>query len=138
MSADVPITYSQEPELSAEDFQAILNSSTLGNARPAEDLARLDKMLRNADIVVTARDGGKLVGVSRAITDFAFCCYLSDLGVDVAYQHQGIGKCLIAETHKAAGPGCRLFLIAAPEAETYYPKIGMDHEPRCFSLPREG
>lgn len=27
----------------------------------------------------------------RPVTDFSFCCYLSDLAVDAAYQSQGIG-----------------------------------------------
>ena len=31
------------------------------------------------------------MGVSRAITDFAYCTYLSDLAVDESYQKQGIG-----------------------------------------------
>ena len=39
-------------------------------------------MLEHADIIVTARVTGQLVGVSRAVTDFAFCTYLSDLAVD--------------------------------------------------------
>ncbi len=99
----VRIDYVLEPNLSAEEFQAILIASTLAERRPAQDLQRLDRMLRQADLIATARDGGKLVGISRAITDFSYCCYLSDLAVDVAYQRRGIGKRLIHETHQAAG-----------------------------------
>src|SRR5579862_8082723 len=119
------IVYACEPDLSALEFRDVLIASTLGARRPVDDLARLERMLRNATIVVTARDGARLVGVSRAITDFAYCCYLSDLAVDVAYQRQGIGKRLIEETRKRAGEGCTLVLISAPAAEGYYPKIGM-------------
>jgi hypothetical protein len=85
----MPITYATEPGLTAEEFRAILVASTLAERRPADDLARLDRMLRAADIIVTARDGARLVGVARAITDFSYCCYLSDLAVDAAYQRQG-------------------------------------------------
>ena len=99
----MPILYSLEPDLTADEFRAVLLSSTLAERRPAGDLPRLGKMLREADIVVTARDEGHLVGISRAITDFSYCCYLSDLAVDVQYQRQGIGKQLITETHQAAG-----------------------------------
>lgn len=134
----MPIEYAVEPSLSAEDFRAILQVSTLAERRPADDLARLDKMLRQADLIVTARDAGRLVGLSRAITDFSYCCYLSDLAVDRDYQHQGIGKRLIEETHRAAGYDTTLILIAAPAAEGYYPKIGMKHVPSCWSLPRSG
>jgi predicted N-acetyltransferase YhbS len=93
-------------------------------------------MLRHADIIVTARDGERLVGISRAITDFAYCCYLSDLAVDIAYQHQGIGKRLIAETRTRAGECVTLTLVSAPAAETYYPKIGMKRHASCWAIPR--
>lgn len=130
------IQISLEPNLTAEEFRNILVSSTLAERRPAEDLARLEKMLRSADVIVTARENGKLIGVSRAITDFSYCCYLSDLAVDAAHQRQGIGKQLIEETHRAAGAGTTLILLAAPAAESYYPRIGMKHMPSCWAIPR--
>lgn len=135
MKPENPITYQNEPDLTAEEFRDVLNASTLGERRPADDLPRLDKMLRNADIVMTARDGNKLVGISRAITDYAYCCYLSDLAVDAAYQKQGIGKRLIEETHKIASPQTTLVLTSAPKAVNYYPKIGMGTLP-CFVFMR--
>jgi predicted N-acetyltransferase YhbS len=76
------------------------------------------------------------VGVSRAVTDYAYCCYLSDLAVDAAYQRRGIGKRLIDETHARAGKETTLILVAAPKAETYYPRIGMQHHPSCWTIPR--
>jgi predicted N-acetyltransferase YhbS len=130
------ITYQLEPQLSTEEFRQILVASTLAERRPADDLERLTLMLRNADVILTARDGDRLVGISRAITDFAYCCYLADLAVDRDYQRQGLGRRLIEETHRTAGERTRLILLAAPAAETYYPKIGMEHMPRCWSLPR--
>ena len=132
----MPITYTLEPDLAAEEFRAVLIASTLGERRPIDDLSRLDKMLRQADVIATARDGRRLVGISRAVTDFTYCCYLSDLAVDVAYQRQGIGKQLIAQTHKAAGDLTSLILVAAPAAESYYPRIGMRQRPSCWTLPR--
>ncbi len=131
------IAYSLEPELPAEQFRAVLIASTLGARRPIDDLQRLDRMLRHADVIVTARDGQRLVGISRAITDFSYCCYLSDLAVDVAYQRQGIGRRLIAETRKSAGELTNLILVAAPAAESYYPRIGMQQRPSCWTLPRK-
>lgn len=131
------IVYALEPSLSAREFCDVLVASTLGERRPVDDLDRLDRMLRNAGIIVTARDGARLIGVARAISDFAYCCYLSDLAVDVAYQRQGIGKRLIEETRKRAGEGCTLILISAPAAENYYPKIGMTQK-NCWTIARSG
>ena len=130
------IAYSLEPNLSVQAFRDILVASTLAERRPINDAERLERMLRHADIIVTARDGERLVGVSRAITDFAYCCYLSDLAVDIAYQHQGIGKRLIAETRARAGECATLTLVSAPAAETYYPKIGMKRHASCWTIPR--
>jgi ribosomal protein S18 acetylase RimI-like enzyme len=131
------IVYALEPDLSAQEFRDILVASTLAERRPVGDPERLERMLRHADIIVTARDGARLVGISRAITDFAYCCYLSDLAVDVAYQHRGIGKRLIEETRARAGENATLLLVAAPAAEAYYPKIGMDHVASCWAIPRK-
>lgn len=132
----MPITYALEADLSVQEFRDVLIASTLAERRPANDLERLDQMLRRADIIVTARDAGQLVGVSRAISDFSYCCYLSDLAVHVAYQRQGIGKRLIEETRKTAGEHAMLLLVAAPAAEGYYQKIGMRQVRSCWAIPR--
>jgi ribosomal protein S18 acetylase RimI-like enzyme len=118
------ITYQTEPNLSVAEFRDILVRSTLGERRPIDDHDRLEKMCKNADIMLTARFEGKLIGVSRSLSDFAFATYLSDLGVDVEFQHLGIGKRLIAETKKLV-PNGKLILLSAPAARAYYPKIGM-------------
>jgi GNAT superfamily N-acetyltransferase len=132
----MPIQYALEPDLSSKEFFEILVNSTLAERRPVKELERLERMLRCADIVATARDGKRLVGLARAITDFAYCCYLSDLAVDVAYQRQGVGKRLIEMTRSVAGEGTTLILLAAPAAETYYPKIGMQRVTSCWAIPR--
>jgi predicted N-acetyltransferase YhbS len=134
------ITYQLEPDLSAADFRQVLIASTLGQRRPIDEPIRLEAMLRNADVIVTARDtsaadSGKLIGVSRAISDRAFATYLSDLAVAETHQGRGIGKRLIAETHQAAGLLTTLYLVAAPAAVDYYPKIGMTHNPACWKIP---
>lgn len=132
------ILYQVEMQLSAVEFIDVLSRSTLAERRPVEDRDRIEAMLRNADVIVTARSDGKLVGVSRAITDFCYCTYLSDLAVDEAFQKNGIGKELIRLTHEAAGSRTRLVLIAAPKARSYYPHIGMLPHDSCWMLePRE-
>ena len=126
------IDYQLEPELSADEFIDVLIRSTLGERRPIDDRERIEAMLKNADLIVTARSNGRLVGVSRAITDFVYCTYLSDLAVDEACQKQGIGRELIERTHQAAGLKTRLILISAPKARSYYPHIGMVPHDSCW------
>lgn len=95
-------------------------------------------MLQFGNILITAWDKDLLVGVSRALSDFSFCCYLSDLAVDASYQHQGIGKKLIEVTHEVSGvEDTMLMLLAAPAAVNYYPKIGMNRFEECFIIKRK-
>ena len=132
------IQYRVEPELSAAEFVDVLRRSTLAERRPVDDEARVDGMLRSADVIVTARDpSGMLVGVSRAISDFNYCTYLSDLAVDESWQRRGIGRKLIDETHAAAGLCTTLILLAAPAAREYYPHIGMEAHDSCWIIRPE-
>jgi GNAT superfamily N-acetyltransferase len=130
------IDFQLELELGAEEFIDVLVRSSLAERRPVTDRPTIEGMLANADIIVTARDGRQLVGVSRAITDYSYCTYLSDLAVDRQYQGQGIGRELIDRTHAAAGLGTTLILLAAPKAQSYYPHIGMCRHESCWITPR--
>ena len=131
------IVYSQHTKISAEDFIELLKRSALAERRPVHDKERIQSMLDHANILITAWSRDKLVGVSRALSDFSFCCYLSDLAVDVAFQKQGIGKRLIDETHAVSGLSTMLVLLAAPAAKEYYPKIGMEKFSDCFVIRRK-
>ena len=127
------IEYKIENDLSVEEFRQILITSTLAERRPVNEPERLSKMLEHANLIVTARDNGKLIGVSRSLTDFMYCTYLSDLAVDKDYQKKGIGKELIRQT-KLKTPKAKLILLAAPAAIPYYPKIGMTQYEYCYFL----
>ncbi len=132
-----PIIYKNNIKISPKEFIDLLKRSTLDQRRPVGDISRIEKMLQHGNILVTAWSQDLLVGVSRALTDFSFCCYLSDLAVDESFQHRGIGKKLIDETHRLAGENTMLILLSAPAAVGYYPKIGMDRFPECFIIKRK-
>jgi predicted N-acetyltransferase YhbS len=127
------IIYKVESSLDPSEFIDVLNRSSLGERRPVDDLSRIKKMCENANLIVTARSDGKLIGIARSITDFSYCIYLSDLAVLKVYQKKGIGKKLIEETKKMA-PHAKLILLSAPAAIDYYPKIGMKKHDYCFIL----
>lgn len=134
MPQTTEVHYQTEPTLGAEEFIDVLLRSTLAERRPVHDRPTIERMLASADVILTARAAGKLVGVSRALTDFSFCTYLSDLAVDQAWQGRGIGRELIRRTHEAAGRHTTLLLIAAPKARTYYPHIGMSRHESCWMI----
>jgi len=95
-----------------------------GIRRPVDDISRIEKMLENANLIITAWDGEKLIGICRCLTDFAYCCYLSDLAVAASYQRRGIGKELIARTREYLGEEVMILLLAAPAAKDYYGPVG--------------
>ena len=131
------VEYHVEPNLTADEFVDLLRRSTLAERRPVDRPETIRGMLEHADLIVTARVDGRLVGVSRAITDFHFCTYLSDLAVDEAFQSRGIGRELVERTHREAGLETTLVLLAAPKATGYYPKIGMIAHESCWIIPRQ-
>ena len=134
----VDIEYALEPDLGMAEFIDVLRRSTLAERRPVNDAQTMGGMLAHADVIVTARDSQRLlVGVSRAITDFSYCTYLSDLAVDESFQRKGIGRELIRRTHVAAGLKTSLILLAAPKAEMYYPHIGMARHNSCWRIERQ-
>jgi predicted N-acetyltransferase YhbS len=127
------IVYAIEKSLDVSEFIEVLKNSTLAERRPINDEQRISSMCNNANLIVTARVEGTLVGVARSITDFVYCTYLSDLAVDVKFQNTGIGKKLIEETKKAT-PQAKLILLSAPAAIDYYPRIGMTKHNHCYYL----
>jgi len=137
-TATFDIDYREEPDLSVEEFIDVLRRSTLAKRRPIDEPERIRRMLAHADITLCAREPqGKLVGISRAITDFSYCCYLSELAVDEAWQGRGIGAVLLRKTHERAGLGAKLILLSAPEAMSYYPRVGMEKAENAFMIPRK-
>jgi GNAT superfamily N-acetyltransferase len=126
------LAYSAERPVTPEQYRDVLVRSTLAERRPVDDPGCLRDMLENASLTVTCWDGGLLVGIARSVTDFCFCCYLSDLAVDRAYQRSGIGKKLIQVTRERLGPRCKIILLAAPAAESYYQHIGFKRHPSAW------
>lgn len=128
------ITYRLDITPATEVIIAVYDSS--GINRPTYDKERIAKMYANSNLVVTAWDKNILVGISRSLTDFCFCCYLSDLAVRKEYQKHGIGKELISLTKETIGEQCMLLLLSAPTAMEYYPNVGFDKVNNGFIINR--
>lgn len=131
------VTYQINSAITPEQFTDVLSKSSLSASRPLDNYYVIKGMLDNADLLVTAwvneeheeavnnsESNKKLIGVARCVTDFSYCCYLSDIAVDEAYQKQGIGKSMIKKIEQQLPPSCKIILLSAPQASEYYPKIG--------------
>jgi N-acetylglutamate synthase-like GNAT family acetyltransferase len=120
--------------LLAQDVADVFESS--GIKRPVDNMERIQRMIDHADVNLTAWDGERLVGIARAITDFSYCCYLSDLAVSKDYQKTGIGKELVERLRKNLGEEVTLLLLSAPTAMEYYPHIGFQKTENAFLVPK--
>ena len=127
------INYISNKKITSEAFIDILNRSTLGERRPVDDEKCIQGMLDHADILIVAMNDEKIVGVARAISDFNYACYLSDLAVDVGYKKMGIGKKLIDKVGEQLEEGCKIILLSAPDAADYYPKVGFTQHPSAWA-----
>ena len=130
------IDYRDNASITAEQAIDLYKRSTLGERRPIHNIQTFEAMLKNANLIITAWDGEKLIGISRSLTDFAYVAYLADLAVDQQYQRSGIGKQLIEETKVRLGTECMIVLLAAPKANEYYAHIGFEHNPRAWTLKK--
>ena len=117
------ITYRLGNDLDLDALIDVYRDSTLGARRPVDDRARMEQMLARANLVVSAWDGGLLIGVARSLSDFCYATYLSDIAVRLSYQRTGVGRELIRRTQEAGGRA-NVVLLAAPAAVDYYPRVG--------------
>jgi predicted N-acetyltransferase YhbS len=120
-------------DLDLDEILEVYRSSGLGERRPIADVARMSAMVRNANLVLTCRIDGELVGIARSISDFAYVTYLSDIAVAGAHQRSGIGRALIEATRKEA-PQAKIVLLSAPAAAEYYPHIGFTRHGSAWVL----
>lgn len=128
------IDYRIGNDLDLSEVIELYDASTFGERRPTADRDRMAAMLRHANLVITAWDAQKLVGLARTLTDFVYVGYLADLAVHADYQRRGVGKELVARTRAGMGPESTLVLLAAPKAADYYPHIGFTRHESAWRL----
>ena len=129
------IVYKRDAPLATADIIRVFETS--GIVRPTQDQTRISQMFTNSNLVFSAWDGERLVGVCRCLTDFNYACYLSDLAVDKRYQSSGIGKELVRKVRDIIGERVALILLSAPTAMDYYPKIGFEPIHNGFIIKRK-
>ena len=130
------LVYAYNEHCNAEEMSQVFIQS--GIRRPSHDLERLQRMIDHADAIVTVREEGRLVGVLRAITDYSYCCYISDLAVDKDYQGRGIGKKLIERLKYELGEEeIKYILVSAPTATGFYDQIGFKRADKAYVIDRK-
>ena len=128
------IKYLKNVDLNLEDIILVFEKSSIN--RPIGNKKRIKSMFDNSNLVISAWDEDKLVGLCRALTDFSYCCYLSDLAIDIDYQRQGIGRTMIDLVKKEISDEVALILLSSPSAMSFYPKVGFGKIENGFIINR--
>lgn len=128
------IEYRHNFPLNPADVARVFDAA--GLKRPTDNIPRIARMFAASNLVISAWESGVLVGVCRALTDYSYCCYLSDLAVDRAYQKRGIGKALVRHVQDVIGDEVSLVLLSASDALSYYPSVGFCRAENAFLIKR--
>ena len=88
------IEYSLEKTVNYDGLMQLFNQA--GWSDKTSDLDRLQLMVENSQIVVTAWDEGRMIGFARCVTDYVFNGQINNVIVDQGYRGRGIGKGLIS------------------------------------------
>ena len=119
-----------EEHLSAEEYISFLARTDLGAQYPAERFReRVGRLVESVPISLSARnEAGLLVGALFGLTDFSYWLFVTDLGVDRAYERRGIGSRLMKTAHAIAGGerDIAVYLVANSAAIPFYLKLGME------------
>ena len=132
----MPIQYEINENIKPELFRQLLIDAGMGERRPVNDLHCIKGMMENSNLIISAWSDDQLVGIARSVTDFHYCCYLSDLAVHRDFQKQGIGKQLQLLTQERLGEHCKLILIAASDDVDYYQHVGYENNNNCWTISR--
>lgn len=92
-------------------------------------IARMKRSLAHCDIVVSARNGaGELVGIGRALSDFAIDTKILDLIIVPDYQRQGLGLRMMKKL-AAAAKGTSIYLETEKKNFAFAAKCGYVKRP---------
>lgn len=122
-------------KLHAKDVISVFRSS--GIVRPVDDEKRIQSMLDNSNLVVSAWNGAELIALARSVTDYAYCCYLSDIAVKKEHQKFGIGRTLIELTQEAIGEETMLLFLSNITALEFHPKKGFEKVENGYIIKRK-
>ncbi len=129
------ITYKVNTGLDVRAVAEVFQSS--GINRPVEDLSRIRRMLNNANLLVSAWHDQTLVGLVRALSDFSYCCYISDIAVSRQYQRKGIGTGMVRVLRDQLSEEVMVLLIATEDAMNYYKHLCFEKHERAWYVPRD-
>lgn len=103
-----------------EELAALYRAAPLGNKNATD----LRTAFTNSRFRCFACQGGKLVGVGRALADGVDCSYICDVAVMPSHQGTGLGKEIVSRLTALSAGHRKIILYAVPGKEPFYKKFG--------------
>jgi len=112
-----------------ERAKADLAADRFDNGRTADALKR---SFEQSQHVAFARDGDRLVGMARMLSDGVCNAYVVDVWTQAAYRRQGIASTLMLLLADAV-PGQHIGL-QTDDRQAFYAALGYERQPEFWSL----
>ncbi len=127
-----PVTVSIDTSLEGIDWaqaKADLAADDFDNGRTPEALRR---SFEQSEHVVFARDGERVLGMARLLSDGVCNAYLLDVWTASAYRRRGIGSAMIDRLLECV-PGQHVGLQTAADANAFYESLSFRPQPEFWS-----
>lgn len=121
VNTDTPLTWTNQlATINWQELSALYAAAPLGNKSPAS----LQTVFTNSMFRCFVHEGGKLVGVGRALADGLDCSYICDIAVLPSHQGTGLGKQIVSHLVELSRGHRKIILYAVPGKEGFYSKLG--------------
>jgi len=131
------VSYTKEQTVAAKETADLFDAADFPDETTRFDVEQIATAIANSNLIVAARDKGRLVGVALSMSNYVSLCYLCFFAVHPEYQHRGVGKNLVSKTREAAGGGKITFItLSTPAAAGFYERIGLERCKNAFIWPR--
>ena len=124
--------YKIETDSDKVDFQEVADVLHSAGLSRHSDATGTEKVFRNSDITIYIKDGNKVIGVGRALTDFVSQGAIYNVAVDLHYQRQHVGHNIITTLLEKL-QGINVILYTHPQTLTLYEKYGFRRNKTAFS-----
>lgn len=129
--------YQIETDANKVDYAQVTTVLHKAGLASSTDVEKNEKAFKNSDITIFIKDGDKVIGVGRALTDFISQGAIYNIAVDSDYQGQHIGHIIITTLLEKL-EGVNIILYTHPQTLTLYEKYGFKRNKTAFSYFSQG
>jgi ribosomal protein S18 acetylase RimI-like enzyme len=124
--------YHIETDVSQVNFADVAEVLVKAGLSSELEIESTEKAFKNSDITIFIKDGEKVIGVGRALTDFVSQGAIYNVAVDPDYQKQHVGHTIITTLVEKL-KGINIVLYTHPQTLTLYEKYGFKRNKTAFS-----